>query len=287
MSEFTQFLIIGLVTGVLYALIALGIIFIYRGSNIVNFGHGGFAALGAFAFVSVYDKGSRPYALALLAACVLTAAIAGVAQQIAIRQVVDRDPIDGAVITLGLLTILTFSIGIVWGATPRQMPQAFGSEGMTIGDLVVSYHQVMAVVIGVALFTAVGFFLQATRMGRAFRAISEKRQVAQLMGIPTPAYDLGVWMLGGAIAALAGILVAPTTGLTTTALTFIMVKALAAAMIGQLVSIPRTIVGALAIGVAESMAIWKLPDVTGIREILAFAVITGALLLAPRERVLA
>lgn len=287
MSELVQFVIIGLVSGVLYALIALGIIFIYRGSNIVNFGHGAFAALGAFSFQSVYSGGSRPYVGALLAGCTLAGLAAGVAQQTSIRFVVHRDPIDGAVITLGFLTMLTFGIGLAFGGSPRQMPQAFGLDGVTIGDLVVSYHQIMATAIGAVLFAAIAYTLRATKVGRAFRAISENRRMAALMGIPTARYDATTWVIGGAMAALAGILVAPTTGLSTVAMTFIMVKALAAAMIGQLTSVPRTIVGALGIGVIESLATWQLQDIAGIREMLAFGVIAGALLLTHRERVLA
>lgn len=287
MSEFAQFVILGLVSGVLYALIALGIVFVYRGSNIVNFGHGGFAALGAFTFQSVYSEGSRPYLGALLAGCILAGLAAGVAQQTSIRFVVDRDPIDGAVITLGFLTMLTFGIGLAFGGSPRQMPQAFGLDGVTIGDLVVSYHQIMATVVGAVLFAAIAYTLWATKVGRAFRAISENRGMAALMGIPTARYDVATWVIGGAIAALAGVLVAPTTGLSTVAMTLIMVKALAAAMIGQLTSVPRTIVGALGIGVIESLATWQFQGIAGIREMLVFAVIAGALLLTQRERVLA
>lgn len=284
MSELLTFTVSGLVSGALYALIALGLVFIYRSSNVINFAFAGLAGFGGYAFTTAFGGGARPYALALVAAMVATAASAAIAERFVIRPLIRRGPLTASVGTLGLLTVFTFAIIIFWGGQPRTMSSAFGDRGFQVGALFVSVHQLLAAALALVACLAVWLLLQLSKTGRALRAIAEDREVAALMAIPVERYDSVMWAVAGAVAAAAGVMITPSTGLNLSVLTLVVVKGFAAAMIGRLVSIPWTVVGALALGFMESMVVWKLQTIPGIREIITFGIIAIALTTVPTER---
>ena len=284
---FLQFFIVGIGIGFIYVLFAVGMVLIYRESRVVNFAHGGFAAVGAYFFTSVYSGGSRGYGTALLASVLACAGLAWLAYRLVLRLLSDADELTSAMATLGVLTCTIAGILWIFGATPRAVPSAFGSKGLTFGSLVVTYHSIAIMVAGTVLCGALAYVVQRTGVGRSLRAISENRTTATLLGIPVRRYDEVTWAIAGGMAGFAGVMVTPSTGVSATALVFLLVKGFAAALVGRFENLLLVVVGGLTIGVMESLVIWKYQQVDGLREVLAFALIAGALLTRERERVIA
>jgi branched-subunit amino acid ABC-type transport system permease component len=284
---FLQFVIVGIGIGFIYVLFAVGMVLIYRESRVVNFAHGGFAAAGAYFFTTVYSGGSRHYGLALLASMLLCAALGWLAYRVVLQALTGSDELTMAMGTLGILTCTIAGILWVFGPTPRSVPAAFGADGLTFGSLVVTYHSIAIMGAGTALCAALGYVVQRTGVGRSLRAISENRTTATLIGIPVRRYDEVTWAIAGALAGFAGVMVTPSTGVSAAALVVLLVKGFAAALIGRFENLLMVVAGGLTIGVIESLVIWKFQQVNGLRELLAFALIAGALLSRERERVIA
>lgn len=284
---FLQFVIVGIGIGFIYVLFAVGMVLIYRESRIVSFAHGGFAAAGAYFFTTVYSGGSRGYGTALVSAVLLCAALGWLAYRLVLRALTASDELTMAMATLGILTFTIAGILWVFGPTPRSVPPAFGGDGLTFGSLVVTYHSISIMAAGTGLCAALAYVVGRTGVGRSLRAISENRTTAMLIGIPVRRYDEVTWAIAGALAGFAGVMVTPSTGVSAAALVFLLVKGFAAALIGRFENLLLVVVGGLTIGVMESLVIWKYQQVNGLRELLAFALIAGALLSRERERVIA
>jgi branched-subunit amino acid ABC-type transport system permease component len=284
---FLQFVIVGIGIGFIYVLFAVGMVLIYRESRVVNFAHGGFAAVGAYLFTTVYSGGSRGYGTALTAAVLACAALAWLSHRLVLRLVSEADQLTSAMATLGVLTCTIAGILWVFGATPRAVPPGFGGDGLTFGSLVVTYHSLSIMVTGAVLCALLGYIVQQTGIGRSLRAISENRTTAALLGIPVRRYDEVTWAIAGGLAGFAGVMVTPSTGVTATALVFLLVKGFAAALVGRFENLVLVVAGGLTIGVMESLVIWKFQQVDGLRELLTFALIAAALLTRERERVIA
>lgn len=282
-----QFVLVGIGTGFIYVLFAIGLVLVHREARIVNFAHGGYAAVGAYIFTTYYGGGARPYAVAVLGAALTCAVLGWLSYRLAIGFLTDSDPLTMAMATLGILTVLVATILWAFGPVPRQVPSSFGGDGVTIGILVLTYHSIFVMVIGAAMCVGLTVALQRTPIGRSMRAVSEDRTIASLLGVPVRTYDQVTWAVAGALAGFAGVMVTPTTGVTTTALVFLLVKGFAAALIGRFESFGLVVAGGLTIGVMESLVIWKLQDIQGLREVLAFVIIASALFFRERERVVA
>lgn len=282
MSQFLQYAVSGLSIGALYALVALGLVLIYRSTRILNFGHGDVATTGTFfAFTMLGHNFSSALAfpLALLIGAVLAMVFYFVILIPAQRR--SATLLGQIILTVGLSLISQGLVAHFWGTEPQSFPFPL-SDTKTwkiFQDVVISELSLGALAIG--LLGSLGLFLlvQKTRLGLAMRATSENLPAAQTLGIPTRRVLSLSWGLAAALGVLAGIFLAPALLLDPFFMLEPFLKGFAAAILGGLNSLPGAIVGGLILGVAESLAGGYIT--VAFKNTLAFVVIIVVLLIRP------
>ncbi|HKE75642.1 MAG TPA: branched-chain amino acid ABC transporter permease/ATP-binding protein [Acidimicrobiales bacterium] len=253
MSEFLKFLLLGLGAGGVYALLALGIVLVYRGSGIVNFANGGLALLAAGVFYDTRDSlGTAPS----IALSVAAAAAAGALIQVLImRPMRHSSPLARVIATLGLMSLFQQAAVKRYG-TNVPFVKPFLSTGTynPFGDLIVSKDRIVIFAVTVALTAVLWLFYRYTSFGLATTGVAENERATAALGWSPNIVATCNWAAGGALAGLAGVLLVPIIGLSPTALTLTIVPALSAALVGGFASFPLTLLGGLTIGVLESLA---------------------------------
>lgn len=254
MTEFLQFLVLGLGPGATYALLALGVVVIYRGSGIVNFAHGGFAMIAAYvAFVTLYaDWGWS--ATSAIVVSVAVAALLGVAFQLLVLHHLRRAaPLVRVIATLGLLVILQSYAQIEWGSLTYTAPQYLPNGLWHVGDIVVQQSRMTLLAVAVVLTAALWAVTRFTTLGLAISATAQNERAVAALGWSPNVLAATTWGVGGALAGLAGVLIAPLSGLSLSTFTIVVtVSALAAALLGGFRSFWLTLAGGLFLGILES-----------------------------------
>jgi branched-subunit amino acid ABC-type transport system permease component len=269
MSALAAYTIIGLSLGGIFSLAALGIVLIYRTTGVLNFAHGAMGMFSTFVAWQVFYGWSHPFwptwlatAIALLAGLVFAAAL-GLALELAVfRNVRTREPVVKAVITIGVLLALQSAASLIWKNNQYHLPIYVVPQTwvwvMPGADVPVGANSILIIAVAVGLAFGLGAFLRYTSFGRAMRAVSDSPTSASLWGVPVSKVSAVSWMLGSLVAALAGILItAQGINFDTTSLTLLIIDALAAALIGGLVSLPLTVLGGFVLGLLETYpTIW-------------------------------
>jgi branched-chain amino acid transport system permease protein len=282
MSQFLQYAVSGLSIGALYALVALGLVLIYRSTRILNFGHGDVATVGtffAFTLLSHNVSGTLAFPLALIGGAVLAMAFYFVILIPAQRR--NATLLGQIILTVGLSLIIQGLVSHFWGTEPQPFPFPL-SDTKTFKvyrDVVISQLSLGALVIGLLGSLALFLLVQKTRLGLAMRATSENLPAAQTLGIPTRRVLSLSWGLAALLGVLAGLFLAPALLLDPFFMLEPFLKGFAAAILGGMNSLPGAIVGGLILGVAESLAGGYLT--VAFKNTLAFVVIIGVLLVRP------
>ncbi len=256
MDRFLQYGLAGLSTGSLYALVALGLVLVYRCARVLNFAHGDVATLGTFVAFAIVTRG-LPLALALPVAVVAGAAVAVVFYFGALgpTQRKGATPLGSIILTIGLSLILQGFTVWMWGAEPDRFPFPLSdSRVWRIGPVFVS--ELAAGTLAASAAASVVLFLvtQRTRLGLAMRATSENLAAAQTLGIPTRAVLSFAWGTAATLGVIAGVFLAPALLLDPFYMLDPMFKGLAAAVLGGMNSLPGAVIGGLVLGVAEALA---------------------------------
>lgn len=281
MSQFLQYALTGLSAGSLYALVALGIVLVYRSTRVLNFAHGNIATLATFVAFALLSR-ERPFAVAF-AASLLVGALVGVAFYFTVLVRAQREGanlLSMVILTLGLALILEGAVIYVWGAEPVALPFPISDTTIyRVGPLVVSQLALATIAAGLVGSLLLYLLVQRTRLGLAMRATSENVMAAQTLGIPTRLV-LGVsWGVASALGVVAGIFLAPALLLDPFFMLDPFLKAFAAAVLGGLNSLPGAVLGGLLLGVAESLTGAYLT--IQFKNTLAFLVIILVLLVRP------
>jgi len=255
-STFLQFTIFGLVLAAIYAVAASGLVVTYTTTGIFNFAHGAIGVVGAFAFWQL-EKGwglPSPVALALVL-LVVAPGMGFVIDRVIMRGLEGVSEVTKVVVTIGLLFGLVALVPIIWPSRRvYSISPFFGSEGITVLDVKVSYHQLIAIGIAIIVAVALRVFLFGTRTGVSMRAVVDNRSLARLNGARPERASTVSWAVGCSLASLAGILLAERVGLEVITLTFLVVNAYSAAVVGRLTSLPYTFLGAIILGLLQSYA---------------------------------
>lgn len=273
-----QQIISGLATGSLYALAALGLVLIFKTSDVVNFAQGEMAMFGTFIMFTFLKAGGLPYwgafVLALAFAFLMGAAI----ERAVLRPLAQAPLISVLIATLGLMQIINGVAGWIWGYQAKAFPTAVSGSPISLGDLIITLPDLINLVVSLVVMT--GFFLlfKFTKLGVAMRAVAENRVAARLMGIATDRILSLTWGLGGILAATAGILIAPVTNLDINMMADMQIKAFTAAVLGGFTSLPGAVVGGLALGVLENIVGQFVPQ---LKTPFAFALIVLVLVIKP------
>ena len=253
---FFEVLIGGLLSGVMYSLVALGFVRIYKASGVFNFAQGSLVFFAALTFVGLTEHG-----LSFGVALVVTLAVMVVAglliERLVLRPLVNQPQISLFMATIGLSFFIEGLAQLLWGANVRGLDLGIQDEPIAwISDrsgINISKFDLMAALIAAVLVTALGLFFSRTRIGRALRAVADDHQAALAVGIPLQQIWGIVWAVAGFVALVAGLLWGARNGVQF-ALTFVALKALPVLILGGFESIPGAIVGGLIVGSTEKLA---------------------------------
>jgi branched-chain amino acid transport system permease protein len=291
MDDLLIIIVFGLTSAAIYAVAASGLVLTYTTSGIFNFAHGAIAMFCAYVYwqLSSPDAWGLPVPVSLaLTLLVFAPALGLFIDRVLMRGLADASPIIRLVVPIGLLVALIQLASIIWPPNEviATLPEFFLGERVHIGDVAVTYHQLITMAVAVAVAVALRLVLYTTRIGIAMRGVVDDRGLAALNGANPRRVSTLAWALGCVLAGIAGILVAPILRLDQIQLTFLVINAYAAAMVGRLRSLPLTAVGALILGIARevvrhydaSMPSWISVDTVPV--LMLFAV----LLLVPQEK---
>ena len=256
MQFFFEVLLGGLLSGVMYSLVALGFVLIYKASGVFNFAQGAMVFFAAATFVGLHEMGLN-FWLALLATLGVMIVLGLLTERIVLRPLVNQPQITLFMATIGLTFLLEGLSQLLWGSQPHNLDLGIQDEPLEwISDatgLNVSKFDIVAAGIAAALVASLAIFFSRTRIGRALRAVADDHQAALAVGIPLQQIWGIVWSVAGFVALVAGLLWGARNGVQY-ALTFLALKALPVLILGGFESIPGAIVGGLIIGASEKLA---------------------------------
>ena len=253
---FFEVLIGGLLAGVMYALVALGFVLIYKASGVFNFAQGAMLFFAALTCVSLAEFG-WPMWVAIAATVVIMYALGLAIERVVLRPLVNQPEISLFMATIGLTFFIEGLAQMLWGAEVKRLD--LGIEDVPLESLMehfnilVSKFELIAAGICALLVTGLALFFSRTKVGRALRAVADDHQAALAVGIPLQQIWGIVWGVAGFVAMVAGLLWGARNGVQFS-LTFVALKALPVLILGGFTSVPGAIVGGLIIGASEKLA---------------------------------
>jgi len=253
---FIEVLAGGLLAGVMYALVALGFVLIYKASGVFNFAQGSMVFFAALTFVSLTERGWN-FWLALIATLAVMVLLAVATERLVLRPLVNQAPITLFMATIGLAFVLEGLSQLLWGSQPHglelgipDVPMEWLSRKWNVN---ISQFDLFAAFVAGALVAVLALLFQKTRIGRALRAVADDHQAALAVGIPLQHIWAIVWAVAGFVALVAGVMWGVRNGVQF-ALTFVALKALPVLILGGFESILGAIIGGLIIGAGEKLA---------------------------------
>ncbi|HEX6958870.1 MAG TPA: branched-chain amino acid ABC transporter permease [Ferrovibrio sp.] len=280
---FFEVLIGGLMAGVMYSLVALGFVLIFKASGVFNFAQGAMVLFAGLFFVGFIEIGIPLWASLLLTIAVMVL-LAGVIERLVLRHLVNQEGIILFMATIGVSFFLDGFGQMIWGSNVRQLDIGIPTDPILLFDgaiLVQSFDLYAAVVAGALLVILV--FFQRTRIGRALRAVADDHQAAQSVGIPLNVIWVIVWTIAGLVALVAGVMWGSKLGVQP-AIVGLALKALPVLILGGFTSVPGAIIGGLIIGAGEKLAEIYIGDFFGggIENWFAYVLALGFLLIRPQ-----
>ncbi len=282
MNTFIQLIISGVTAGMIYGLVAIGIIMIYKSTKVFNLAQGSILLLGAFIFYAYLVQLSFPFPLALLAT-LATSVLLGMAVERFTQRPLIGQPIHALVmVTVALMALLEGLVYVIWGTSPVGFPEFIPSLNLRIAGFSISLAQILTFVITLVLIAVLSLLFNRTRWGLAMRATAEDHQLAQSSGVSVKGVFSYSWALCFLVAVIGGIFLSNQVGLNT-GLSVIGLKVLSVVILGGLESIPGAILGGLIIGLFESLAGGYIDPYVGggIKEVAPFIAMMIILLIRP------
>ncbi len=252
MPDLKPFLVLGLALGGVFAMSGVGLVVLYRATGVLNLAYGAIGAMGALIAWSLLDSTGTPEPVAYL----VTIAFGGLATLV--YGVVfgppfaARDPLVKATATLGFLLILLGLMQWVYGQVPHSITLPTSRWNYQIGDVRVSWTQIIGLAFPILVTAGTAVFLRTTKLGTAMRSLANDREITAMLGVPVRRVEAAAWFGSGLVCGAAGLLLSNLVGLTIVGLTFLVIPALAAALIGELRSLWITLAAGIVIGVVQS-----------------------------------
>ncbi|RAY17083.1 ABC transporter permease [Actinomadura craniellae] len=290
MEQFLIFGVVGLSTAAIYAVIGSGLVLTYTTTGVFNFAHGAAGMLSAFAYWQLSVGWGWPVPVALAVVLLVLAPAFGLAvEKVVLRPVQNLGEAERLVMTVALLSGLIAAARWIWDPnTPRPLSAFFvNSAPIRLGPATITWHQATTMIVAVAVAAGLWYLLHRTRTGTEMRATVDDRALAGLTGADPLRANRVAWILGTQLAAIGGILIAPTVALDASQLSLLIVSAYTAAIFGRLRSLPLVFVGAVVVGCLESYLTGYLPQnpyLPGLRLAAPALLLFLALLLFPQGR---
>ncbi|WVN41480.1 branched-chain amino acid ABC transporter permease [beta proteobacterium MWH-UniP1] len=297
MDTLIQQLINGLVLGSVYALVALGYTMVYGILQLINFAHGEVLMVGAMVALTVLGLlgtfvPGLPLVIQLLIATLVAIPVcmllSAAIERIAYRPLRQAPRLAPLITAIGVSIVLQTMAMIIWSPNPRVFPDLLSTSAFEIGGALLAPKQVLILVVAAIAMTGLLILIHKTRLGRAMRAVSENPKIASLMGVNPDRIISATFMLGAALAAIAGVLVAMNYNITHFTMGFMLgLKAFTAAVLGGIGNLAGAVAGGLLLGIIESLGAGYIGDLTGgflgshYQDIFAFAVLILVLVVRP------
>jgi branched-chain amino acid transport system permease protein len=259
-AKFPQWLEVvlgGLMSGVLYSLVAIGLVLIFKASGVFNFAQGAMVLFAALSLVRLMEK--MPLVVALAVTVVMMVAVAWLIERLVLRRLVNQDPIVLFMATLGIAYFLDGFGQTLWGSDIYTLDVGMPKEprilleGTFEGGILVNMEDMIAALLAATLVALLAIFFQKTATGRALRAVADDHQAAQSIGIPLNRIWVIVWSVAGIVALVAGVIWGSKLGVQFS-LQLVALKALPVVILGGFTSIPGAIIGGLIIGLGEKVS---------------------------------
>ncbi len=249
---FIEVVINGLLTGVMYSLVALGFVLIFKASGVFNFSQGVMVLFVALTLVGLMEKGV-PVWLALILTMLVMIALAFAVERFMLRPLVNQEHIILFMATIGLTFFLEGFGETLWGSNVKRLDVGIPSDSFDFHGVLLNQFDLFAAAIGAVLVAGLAIFFHKTPVGRALRAVADDHQAAMSVGIPLKTIWIIVWSVAGIVAMVAGIMWGAKSGVQFS-LSLIALKALPVLILGGFTSVPGAIIGGLIIGVGEKVA---------------------------------
>ena len=246
-----EVLIGGVCAGLLYSLVALGFVLIFKASGVFNFAQGVMVLFAALTLVGLMEHG-LPVPVALLLTVLVMIALAFAIERVVLRPLVNQPHIILFMATIGLNFFLEGFGEMVWGANVKKLDVGIPDESMKVAGVLVNKLELTAALTAALLVAVLAAFFQRTRIGRALRAVADDHEAALSIGIPLKTIWVVVWSVAGIVAIVAGIMWGAKSGVQFS-LSLVALKALPVLILGGFESVPGAIVGGLIIGVGEKL----------------------------------
>lgn len=276
-------LILGLLLGSLYGLLAVGIVLVYKATRVLNFAQGEFGTFATYLAWLLIVKARVPWLLGALLALTAIGLLGFVVERVVIRPMLEGPKLAIAVATLGIMSLLGFVEAKVWGFSPQILPPPVAGRGPLLFGIYVPPMRIAALVAAALVGAGLWWFVKRTTFGLGLLASAQDPQAVRLMGIRLRHLSSFTWVAAAVLGGLAGILVLSSLGtFHPFAMTPLFVPALAAALLGGMTSIPGSFAGGIMVGLLDAALRQNLGTVSGIREAGVFAVLIAVLLFRPR-----
>ena len=262
-NDIIHLAVTGLAQGCAYGLIALGFVLIYKATEVVNFAHGEFMMLGAFAVLAYSEAMGGSFWPAFILGCLSIGVVGYLIDAQIMRRIIGQSSASIFILTVAFGFIFRSLAGMIWGWKTLSLNTPFDGKIRITEGLSVSEDRIAIVVATAILCVVLYLFFSKTRFGVAMQAASQNQLAAFYMGIPVKRLVSVTWAIGAMIAAAAGALLAPVTQIDTT-IGFLGIKALAGAIVGGFGSIPGALLGCLLIGIIEPFADYYFPAIKGV-----------------------
>ena len=279
MDLFLQFLVNGLVSGVFYALSALGLTLIFGIMRVVNFAHGEFYMMGGLIGWFVTSRLGLDFFSGLLLVAATMAIFGWLVDRVLIERIRDQGEEPGILLTIGLSIFIVNTALLIAGTVPQKVPAPFGDMPLFLGPIVLTKLRLFAVGCCALTMIAAHLLIRRTRLGRAMRATFQDPMAASLVGISTAQIYAATFALGTTLAAVAGMLLGSIYVVQVTIGGLVTLKAFVVVILGGLGSFAGAIVGGLILGVAESM--WGGYVSIGLVDLIGFVIVIAILVVRP------
>ena len=284
-----SYVVIGVVSGVVYGLAALGLVLIYKGSRIFNFAQGEFGTVAMYTMYFFVGLHGRSYLLGLMIALVVGALLGVVTERVVVRPLANAPRALGLVGTAGVALLLVGLELLIAGPLPHGVKGALEGSGPNLFGFIVSKQSIVAMVVLIIVATAAALFFRKTNLGLAILANSQDSSAAKLVGVNVNRISALTWGIAGVLGALTGAVLAPDVAFYPGFMTTVMlIPAFTAAIVGGMTSLVGAFVAGQIIGLVEALgqySITKVPALERIPEgsaVIIFAVLVAALLFRPR-----
>ncbi|MBU4360487.1 branched-chain amino acid ABC transporter permease [Candidatus Parcubacteria bacterium] len=279
---FPQLLINGLIAGAIYALVASGFALIYSTCKFVHFAHGSTVAVAAYILYSLFSKLELNFWLAIILTVIFAGIFGWLINKIVYQQLRKRKASNVILLiaSVGLLILIESLLLLIFGADVKTIGFIKIAKGLEIFGAIITPLQIVIIIISVLLLVLLFFFMKKTRLGKAMRAVADNKEVAEIVGISSKKIYTCSFVIGSAIAGVAGVLVGLEQNLEPMMGTNLMIKGFTGAIIGGVTSVPGAVLGSFLLGIVENFGIWFLPS--GYKDAIAFVILFIFLIFRPQ-----